>query len=252
MPESIYLQKNAPIFEAIYGKGFISLGGAQAVHRLFDSVNIKNKLVLDIGCGLGGMLQLLASKYGARGVGLDIHPWMSQYVSEASPALIKERLRFLSYVPGEAFPIEDESIDLATSKGVFTNIKDKRAVFSEIKRVLKPAGELLFVDWLVKDSVGQEVTVLDHGEPSFKESKSSYLALLNDLGFNEISFENASKEYLGYIVQLDKLYKSKDHRQAYLTIIDDKLRHMLIQANEKLLESVKREMVYSYKIRASK
>jgi ubiquinone/menaquinone biosynthesis C-methylase UbiE len=46
----------------------------------------------------------------------------------------------------EALPIEDGSVDIVISNGVINLCADKRAVFTEIRRVLRPGGRLQFAD----------------------------------------------------------------------------------------------------------
>jgi ubiquinone/menaquinone biosynthesis C-methylase UbiE len=46
----------------------------------------------------------------------------------------------------EALPIEDHWADVVISNGVINLCADKRRVFSEISRVLKPGGRLQFAD----------------------------------------------------------------------------------------------------------
>ncbi len=62
MSDDIYIEVNVPIFEAIYGKGLISLGGFEAIDNMFLNIDLKNKTILDVGSGLGGMAYHLAEQ----------------------------------------------------------------------------------------------------------------------------------------------------------------------------------------------
>ena len=46
--------------ELLWGEGFLSPGGAQEVAELLSGFDLKSKRVLDIGCGIGGGLILIA------------------------------------------------------------------------------------------------------------------------------------------------------------------------------------------------
>ncbi|GIU86468.1 MAG: hypothetical protein KatS3mg009_0983 [Acidimicrobiia bacterium] len=46
----------------------------------------------------------------------------------------------------EALPVEDRWADVVISNGVINLCPDKRAVFAEIRRVLRPGGHLQFSD----------------------------------------------------------------------------------------------------------
>ena len=54
--------------QALYGKGFLSPGGAEEMAVLLEGVDLSGRTVLDIGCGLGGAAVMLAGSFGARHV----------------------------------------------------------------------------------------------------------------------------------------------------------------------------------------
>ncbi len=93
-------------------------------------------LVLDIGCGVGAFLRMVADR-GARAFGLD-----------ASPALLdvaRER------VPGgdlrvgdmEALPYDDDTFDLVVGHAVIHHVPDVELAFKEMLRVVKPGGRVV-------------------------------------------------------------------------------------------------------------
>ena len=146
---SIYKLENVPLFEAIYGKGLISLGGLPAVDEMFSEVKLFGKNLLDIGSGIGGIDHYLAEKHSAHVTGLEVEAWMCAFAfASASPSL-QNQLRFVTYNPDGSIPLASVSMDLVFSKGVLTNVADKKSLFHELARVLKPHGELCLVDWLV-------------------------------------------------------------------------------------------------------
>jgi phosphoethanolamine N-methyltransferase len=63
------------LLQLIWGDGFLSPGGADELARLFEGVDIRACEVLDIGCGLGAIDELLITQYGASSVvGIDVDP----------------------------------------------------------------------------------------------------------------------------------------------------------------------------------
>src|SRR6266436_4019952 len=93
--------------------------------------------ILDVGCGTGANLQMLA-KHGA-----------SEGVDVSSEALEFCRARGLSKVKhgaAESLPYEDASFDLVTGLDVVEHLDDDLAGLREMRRVLRPRGRaVLFV-----------------------------------------------------------------------------------------------------------
>ena len=77
-----------PIMDLVWGKGFIAPGGEGNVDRIVEGVDLQGKRVLELGSGAGGGTLVLASKYGANVVGLELEAPLvelsSQYACVAS------------------------------------------------------------------------------------------------------------------------------------------------------------------------
>lgn len=252
MSDDTYIEKNVPLFEAIYGKGLISLGGYQAIDSMFENVDIKDKTILDIGSGIGGMAYHLAEKYHCHVVGLEVRQWMTEYATRQAPQALQGLLKFISYEPNGPIPISDQSIDICCSKGVLTNVENKLSLFRECHRILNSKGQLVLIDWLVPESLGPNHERLRLGDMSFKESPSSYAEILEKAGFHQRQLIDKSQEYLEYVKQLDVMYHSTAHQTAYAYIISDTLRNELIQANNDLKQSIESGRQLSMLILASK
>src|SRR2546429_6171263 len=106
--------------------------------------------ILDVGCGTGANLQMLAQHGAAEGVDV------------STEALDFCRARGLSKVKqgaAEALPYEDASFDLVTGLDVVEHLDDDIAGLAEMRRVLRPGGRaLLFVPafmflWGVQDDI---------------------------------------------------------------------------------------------------
>ena len=251
--EEIYIKDNIPIFEAMYGKGLISLGGYPAVEQLLESLNIANKHLLDIGSGIGGIAHYCAERHNTSVTGLEIHSWMVDYSISTAPEELKSKLNFIVYAADGSIPLENNSIDLVISKGVLTNIKDKYALFCEIFRVLKPTGSISIIDWLLpSDQDKRKQEILPTGEPSYKETQNSYTSLLHECGFKNVEFVDLSNDYYGYASRLLAKLQSKKHRLEYESIISSDLRLLMIESTTKLVKQIEGKKQYSMRIRASK
>lgn len=103
--------------------------------------------VVDVGSGGGFDCFVAAQQIGAAGhvVGID----MTEEMLSKSRATAREmghgNVDFREGII-EEMPVEDEWADVVISNGVINLCADKRQVFSEIRRVLKPGGHLQFAD----------------------------------------------------------------------------------------------------------
>lgn len=250
MSSEVYVRKNVPLFEAMYGSGLISLGGYEAVDAMFEGLDLKKKKILDVGSGIGGMAHYLCKKYGARVTGLEIHPWMVEYSREKAPAELKDSLAFICYNEDKTIPLPSKEFDIIYSKGVLTNVEDKKSLFKELFRLLKMKGTLCLVDWIVPDVRGPMKERLFLGDISFKETQASYHHLLSECGFHNIQFKNESAVYLGYVNAIISLLSSEDHKKKFSDVIDPSLRSKILQSEYNLKTSIEKGLQLSVLIRA--
>ena len=103
--------------------------------------------VVDIGSGAGFDSFIAAGQVGAAGrvVGVDMTPEMLTRSRDTADALGLANVEFREGL-AEALPVESGWADVVISNGVINLCADKRAVFSEIRRVLRPGGTLQFAD----------------------------------------------------------------------------------------------------------
>ena len=63
--EGHYGPKQLNMLKTVWGEGFLSPGGTEEIDQILKGLNLKNKKVLDIGCGTGGAVFHIIEKYGA-------------------------------------------------------------------------------------------------------------------------------------------------------------------------------------------
>jgi ubiquinone/menaquinone biosynthesis C-methylase UbiE len=98
--------------------------------------------LLDIGCGIGGPARWIAAKYGCRVTGVDLTAEFCEAARELNGLTgLADRVEIL-HGSALSLPVADESFDRAYSQAALMNISDKRAVFREAFRVLRPGGSL--------------------------------------------------------------------------------------------------------------
>ena len=100
--------------------------------------------VLDIGCGTGYLIRVLAGHYlrAQELAGIDAAPRM---IDVASSLNRDSRVKFGVGV-AEALPCPDGAIDLIVSSTSFDHWSDQQAGLNECARVLAPGGHLVLVD----------------------------------------------------------------------------------------------------------
>jgi arsenite methyltransferase len=103
--------------------------------------------VVDVGSGAGFDSFVAASRVGTDGhvVGIDMTPEMLDKSRTTATQLGLTHIEFRDGF-AEALPVVDGWADVVISNGVINLCADKRAVFAEIHRVLRPGGTLQFAD----------------------------------------------------------------------------------------------------------
>jgi arsenite methyltransferase len=103
--------------------------------------------IVDAGSGAGFDSFVAARQTGTEGyvVGVDMTPEMLDKSTATADSLGLNGVEFRKGLL-EAMPVEDGWADVVISNGVINLCPDKRVVFREILRVLRPGGHLQFAD----------------------------------------------------------------------------------------------------------
>ncbi len=152
------------------------IGGRQASADFLDQLGLAPEdLVLDVGCGLGGVARFAASRYGSRITGVDL----TQEFVETGQVMTKwvglQNLVALEQGSATAMTYSDASFDKAYMMHVGMNIADKSSLAKELFRVLKPGGCLGIYD-IMRTSEDE----LTFPVPWASEARGSALATLDE------------------------------------------------------------------------
>ena len=134
-----------------------SFAGLGNPHRIGPIV--PGETILDVGCGAGMDLLLSARRTGASGraIGIDMTPAM---IERAKCAALKTGVWQNVEIrrgTAEELSVQSGTIDVVISNGMVNLSSDKRRVFSEIYRVLRPGGRLYLADVVVQRELSTSV-----------------------------------------------------------------------------------------------
>ncbi len=123
-------------------ESFAGVGNPFSLRRLERGEN-----VVDVGSGAGFDSFIAADLVGTTGrvIGVDMTPEMLKKSRSIAESLGYAHVEFREGL-AEQLPIPDGWADALISNGVINLCANKRAVFDEIRRVLKPGGCLQFAD----------------------------------------------------------------------------------------------------------
>ncbi|MCX6132303.1 MAG: methyltransferase domain-containing protein [Ignavibacteriales bacterium] len=157
------------------------------------------EVCVDLGCGKGTDLIRLREAVGDGGsvYGVDISDGM---LAKARKNIEKFGYTNVSLVRSEleSIQLQGELADLIISNCTINHAKDKRAVWSEIHRILKKGGRFVVSDIYSSDPVPAEyandpVAVAECWAGAI--TKGEYMKILTEAGFKDISIVEESKPY---------------------------------------------------------
>ncbi len=187
-----YLNPDDSIFDA----------SRRTVEWLADKFNHlpADALVLDIGAGYGG-----AGRYLAKEKGFRVHCLnLSKVQNNRNRQMNEEQglAGMIEVIDGdfENIPCDNSSIDATWSQDAILHSGDRRKVFEEVDRVLKPGGHFVFTDPMQIATARKEQLqpVLDRIHLEDLGSVEKYSSFAQELGWNIIDYEDRSEQLVNH------------------------------------------------------
>lgn len=140
--------------------------------------------VLDVACGTGEFERLILKENPAQNmVGVDISDEMLAIAQQKLQPYPNVRFQRAS---ASALPFPDGSFDTVITANAFHYFDDPNVALQEMKRVLKPHGNLIILDWC-KDFLVCRICdwVLQRVDPAHQQcyTQAEFHQLLSDTGF---------------------------------------------------------------------
>ncbi len=131
-------------------KEYPQLYPLQMYHYLASKISIEGKTVLEVGSGRGGGAHYLAQA-------MKPHDYIGMDLAQSAVELANKQYQLpnLKFIQGSAekIPLEDQSVDVVINVESCHAYGSVDQFLSEVKRVLKPGGHLLLVDFRNEQNV---------------------------------------------------------------------------------------------------
>jgi SAM-dependent methyltransferase/acyl carrier protein len=112
--------------------------------ELIGATDLRGQRVLDVGCGRGGTVALMAERFEAHATGVDLAPEGVAFCRRTHRHL---GVRF-ELGDAEHLPFEDACFDVVTNMESSHTYPNLRAFLAEVRRVLASGGRFLYTDLL--------------------------------------------------------------------------------------------------------
>lgn len=149
--------------------------------------------VIDLGSGAGNDCFVARAETGEEGkvIGIDFTPEMIRRARSNAEKLGFNNVEFRQG-DIEDMPVNDHSADVVVSNCVLNLVPDKRKVFSEIHRVLRPGGHFSISDVVLSGDLPETLrqsAEMYAGCVSGAIQMEEYLRLIQEAGFQEMKVQ---------------------------------------------------------------
>ena len=172
-------------------------GGFINPDEVVKGLNIQSGFkVADFGSGSGYFALIIARIVGPDGLvtAVDV---LQNKLDTVKTAAQSQGLYNINYVRGDlevagSSQLGAESQDMVLLANILFQSQKKTEIIAEARRVLKPGGELVVIDWLVDSNFGSK-------DAGWKISKEEAQVLISGLGFSLVKELAAASNHWGLL-----------------------------------------------------
>lgn len=168
-------------------------------HRIaiefLNNLKLKNKKVLEIGCGYGSLSVYMAKK-GAKVTGIDLSSEAIK-ISKRNASLNNQKIT-LKQASGEDLPFKDKSFDLVVCCETLEHIPNYKKAIDEIIRVIESSGKIIIT---APNSLNPKGFYLRIKSRQPVENFFSYWTILNE--FNKRNFKIINQKSKSFFTDYD-------------------------------------------------
>ncbi len=222
--------------QTILGESFHP-GGMGLSRRLLDSLNIKaGDRVLDVACGMGTSVQVIAKDYSGLATGLDFSQLnINRAVEQAAHLPVSPE-----YLQGSAasLPFPDGLFDHLICECAVSTFDKQQQVVKEFFRVLNKGGQVGISDMVLNGMLPTELHELIVPWTCLESAKTAqaYQRLFIDAGFTVVSYKDESQSLLDLIADLKRRLLMAGLGKMLSTI--DEVPHVLASLDIKQMKSL--------------
>jgi phosphoethanolamine N-methyltransferase len=221
MSEPHYPPEFVTELELQWGIGFLSPGGPEEVKEILRDITVRDAVLLDIGCGIGGPDIVIARDLSPkRIIGIDIESFLIEKCHENIARAGMGEVVDIRLVEVGPLPFDDQSFDIVFSKDSLIHVEDKAALYREVLRVLKPDGQFAASDWLRSANADKlagykewrSLTSLSFSMQTAEETQAEMI----DAGFVDVTSRDRNKWYIEAAQQEIDMMKSDEWQNQYI------------------------------------
>jgi len=219
----------------------IHIRGREGTVELADRISWPpGSRVLDVGCGIGGSSRYLARRFNCNVIGVDL---TQEYITAAQElstlAGFNGELRFHQASALE-LPFPSGSFDIVWTQHVQMNIEEKQQFYSEMARVLRPGGHLLFHDIFRVSDVEPYYPLPWASNPSysFLATPATARTIVERLGLKIIQWEDTTERSVQWLDRMEiRMRESNGKTLSPLVIIGDDARPAFVNIKRSLIDN---------------